>query len=55
MEDKEYLYLSENTILREKYKINKILTERSNFSIVYLGTNLKNSNYSGIKKIEDNF
>ncbi len=50
MEDKEYLYLSENTILREKYKINKILTERSNFSIVYLGINLKNNKEVVIKE-----
>ena len=50
MEDKDYLYLSENIILKGKFKINKILTERSNFSIVYLGTNIENSKEVVIKE-----
>lgn len=37
VEEKEYLYLTEGTILNERYLITEILGERSNFSIVYKG------------------
>lgn len=40
MEDRDYLYLENGTKLNGKYEIKKILGERSNFSIVYIGLDL---------------
>lgn len=50
MEEQDYLYLECGLILKNHYLIEKILGERSNFSIVYIGENLKTNEKIVIKE-----
>ena len=40
MKQEDYLYLENKTILNDKYIVLKNVSERSNFSIVYLTKNI---------------
>ena len=50
MEERDYLFLEIGTILNNRYQIEKILGERSNFSIVYKGIDLYTKNIIAIKE-----
>lgn len=50
MEEKDYLFLEIGTILNNRYQVEKILGERSNFSIVYKGIDLYTKDIIAIKE-----
>ena len=50
MEEKDYLFLEIGTILNNRYQVEKILGERSNFSIVYKGIDLYTKDIVAIKE-----
>lgn len=50
MEEKDYLFLEMGTTLKDKYRLDKVLGDRSNFSIVYMGIDLKTEEKLAIKE-----
>ncbi len=50
MEEIDYLYLNKGTILKQNYIVDNIIGERSNFSIVYKGTDIEKEKKIVIKE-----
>ncbi len=50
MEEIDYLYLNKGTILKQNYIVDNIIGERSNFSIVYKGTDIEKDKRIVIKE-----